>query len=148
MARRVALVTALVLTACAGVERPPPAGAPATFSGDAREAAVGAPMVDARSTAVRVDPATGQSRVAGVHAEFVYLGFLGGEGAGKRTIRIRYEERRIKDGVENEVPDHRAEVRLDLSQGNVVSYRGWSIGIVEATDVAVRYVASQGPEVR
>ena len=144
MKRLVAVVAVLTLSACAGA-RKTPAGEAWTFAGDAREAPVGGRIVDARSTAVRVDPATGKTRVSGIHAEFTYLGFLGGEGAGKNTIRVRYEERRIKDGVESETPDLRAEVRLDLSLGKVISYRGWSIGVVEATDAAIRYVAAQDP---
>ncbi len=146
MTRLVAVMAVLFAAGCSGAQKPSVADA-RTFSGDAREAPVGGRMVDARSTAVRVDPTTGRSQVSGVHAEFTYLGFMGGEGGGKSTIRVRYEERKIKDGVESDAPDLRAEVRLDLALGNVISYRGWSIGVVEATDAGIKFVAVQVPPV-
>lgn len=144
MARLVAAALALTFTACASSGKAPPSGS-FTFSGDAVEVAVGGRMVNHSGTTVRVDPVTGKSRTEGLRAEFVYLGLAGSDPAGRATVRVRYAEYRSVDGVEKEAPEHRAEVRLDLSRGKVMSYRGWEIGVVEATDAAIRFVAVQGP---
>jgi hypothetical protein len=144
MARLFAMMAALTLGACGSVPRNP-ASEGGTFSGEAVEAAVGTRMVDRTSTTVRIDPVSRKPRVEGVRVEFVYLGFLGQDPAGKKTIRVRYEEHKIVDGVENETADYRAEVRLDLAQGQVISFRGWGIGVVEATDSAIKFVAVWSP---
>ncbi|MGA8892513.1 MAG: hypothetical protein WB493_13160 [Anaeromyxobacteraceae bacterium] len=144
MARLVAAALALTLSACASAGKAPAPGS-FTFSGNAVEAAVGGRMVNHVGTTVRVDPVSGKSRIEGLRAEFVYLGLAGTDPAGRATIRVRYAEYRSVDGVEKEAPEHRAEVRLDLSRGKVMSYRGWEIGVVEATETAIRFVAVQGP---
>jgi hypothetical protein len=144
MARLVAAMVVLTLSACASAGKAPaPAGF--TFSGNAVETVVGGRMVNHVGTTVRVDPVSGKTRTEGLRAEFVYLGLAGTDPAGRTTIRVRYAEYRSVDGVEKEAPEHRAEVRLDLSRGKVMSYRGWEIGVVEATDAAIRFVAVQGP---
>ena len=144
MARLVAAALLLTLTACASAGKVSAPGS-FTFSGNPVEAAVGGRMVNHVGTTVRVDPVTGRTRTEGLRAEFVYLGLAGADPVGRATIRVRYAEYRSVDGVEQEVPEHRAEVRLDLSRGKVMSYRGWEIGVVEATDAAIRFVAVQGP---
>jgi hypothetical protein len=88
---------------------------------------------------------SGKGRAEGLRSEFVYLGLAGTDPAGRNVVRVRYAEYRIVDGVEKETPEHRAEVRLDLSRGKVMAYRGWDIGVVEATATAIRFVAVPGP---
>jgi len=144
MPRLVVAAVALTLSACASAGKAPAPGS-FTFSGDAVEAAVGGRMVDHTGTTVRIDPVTGKARAEGLRAEFVYLGLAGTDPAGRTTIRVRYAEYRSVDGVEKDVPEHRAEVRLDLSRGKVMSYRGWDIGVVEANEGAIRFVAVPAP---
>ena len=144
MARLVVAVVTLMLTACASAGKAPAPG-DFTFSGDALEAAVGARMVNHTGTTVRIDPVTGKARAEGLRSEFVYLGLVGTDPAGRNTIRVRYAEYRSVDGVEREAPEHLAEVRLDLSRGKVMSYRGWDIGVVEANAGAIRFVAVPAP---
>jgi hypothetical protein len=144
MARLVAAAVALTLSACASAGKAPAPGS-FTFSGDAVEVPVGGRMVNHTATTVRVDPLTGKARAEGLRSEFVYLGLAGTDPAGRDTIRVRYAEYRSLDGVEQEVAEHRAEVRLDLSRAKVMSYRGWEIGVVAATDGAIRFVAVPGP---
>ena len=88
------------------------------------EAAVGSPMVDNTSTTVTVTPLTQKGRTEGLRAELVYLGLLGSDPAGRNTIRVRYAEHRIVDGVTNERPEYRAEVTLDLGQGRILRRLG------------------------
>jgi hypothetical protein len=78
-------------------------------------------------------------RVDGLSAEFVYLGLLGSDPAGRETIRVRYEEHRIANGVEVDRPEYRAEVTLDLTRSRVIEFRGWRIAILGATDRSIRY---------
>lgn len=144
MARLVAAMTALTLSACASAAKAPAPGS-FTFSGDAVEVAVGGRMVNHTATTVRVDPISGKGRSEGLRSEFVYLGLAGTDPAGRNVVRVRYAEYRIVDGVEKEAAEHRAEVRLDLSRGKVMAYRGWDIGVVEATETAIRFVAVPGP---
>jgi hypothetical protein len=144
MARIVVAVMALTLSACASAGKAPAPGT-VTFSGDAVEAPVGGRMVNHTGTTIRVDPVTGKARSEGLRTEFVYLGLAGTDPAGRTTVRVRHAEYRIVDGVEKEAPEHRAEVRLDLSRGKVISYRGWDIGVVEATDLAIKFVAVPAP---
>jgi hypothetical protein len=105
---------------------------------------VGGRMVNHRSVTVTEDPFAGRSQPKGVREAFTYLGLLPADARGK-TIRVRYERWRIVDGVESPTVDERAEIRLDLSLGDVLVHRGWRIGIVEADDAHVRFVAVQGP---
>jgi hypothetical protein len=144
MARLVAAAVALLLSACASPGKPPAPGN-FTFSGDAVEAPVGGRMVDHTGTTIRIDPLTGKGRAEGLRSEFVYLGLAGSDPVGRNTIRVRYSEFRVVDGVEKEAAEHRAEVRLDLSRGKVLSYRGWDIGVVDASDAAIRFVAVPAP---
>lgn len=109
------------------------------------EAAVGKPMVDNTSTTVTVTPLTQKGRTEGVRAELVYLGFLESDPAGRNTIRVRYAEHRIVDGVEIERPEYRAEVTLDLSRGRTLDFKGWRIGVLDATDSAIRYEVVGSP---
>jgi len=138
------MTVALALAACgAAPPRPPPA--PFTFSGEALEVPVGGKMVDDRSTTVRVDETTRKTRTEVVHAELVYLGFLENDPSAPNTIRARYQEHRIVEGVEKPVADFRAEVRLDLSLGKILEIHGWRVGVVEATPSAIKFVAVKGP---
>jgi hypothetical protein len=107
-------------------------------SGEVTQVPVGSPMVSHRSTTVVVKPVAQSSRVDGLRVEFVYLGLLGSDPAGKNTIRVRYEEHRIANGLEEERPSLRAEVTLDLSRSRVIEYKGWRIGVLDATDSSIR----------
>jgi uncharacterized protein YceK len=140
MARLVAVMVALTLAGCGSV-RTHPSGEGRAFSGEATEAAVGTRMVNNTSTTVRVDPVTRQSRVEGVRVEFVYLGLRASDPAARNTIRVRYEEHKIVGGVEKESPDYWAELQLDLGLDRVIVFRGWRIGVVDATDSVIKYVA-------
>ncbi len=135
----------LSLAACSGAPTrpldPPP---PFTFSGTAKEAAVDGLMVNHRAVTVTEDPFAGRSKPNGTRETFRYLGLLPADPRGK-TIRVRYERWRIVDGVESPTVTERAEIRLDLSQADVMSHRTWRIGIVEATATSIRYVAVEGP---
>jgi hypothetical protein len=56
---------------------------------------------------------------------------------------MRHTEHRIVDGVESPEADLRAEVRLDLSREKVLVIPGWSVGVVEATESAIRFVPAR-----
>jgi hypothetical protein len=144
MARLVAVMVALTLAGCGSVQKNPSSEGK-SFSGEAMEAAVGTRMVNYTSTTVRVGPVARQSSAEGVRVEFVYLGFRGSDPAGKNTIRVRYDEHKIVDGIEKEPPDYRAEVQLDLSLGRVITFKGWRIGVIDATDSVIKYVAVWSP---
>jgi len=144
MTRLVAVMTALTLASC-GSAKTNPSSDSRTFSGDAQEVALGKRMVDRTSITARIDPVSRMPRVDGVRVEFVYLGFLGQDPSGKTTIRVRYEEHKIVEGVENEAADFRAEVRLDLGKGRVIAFRGWQLGVVDATEDAIKFVAVWSP---
>lgn len=131
----VALATAL---AGCGAAPPNPPESIARSDG-ARSAAVGGPMVNDRITMVTVTALVPKPRVDGVRAEFVYLGLLGTDPAGQHTARVRYQEFPIRDGVEGERADYRAEIDLDLSRAKVLEFKGWRIQVIEATDAAIRY---------
>ncbi len=143
MARRFPTVLLLALAACgsAPAKAPP---APFTFTGKGEEVAVGDRMVNHRSVTVTEDPFAGRSRPNGTREAFTYLGLLPTDASGK-TIRVRYERWRIVDGVESPTVDERAEIRLDLSLGDVIVHRTWRIGVVEANAGSIRFVAVQGP---
>jgi hypothetical protein len=138
MARLVALTLAFTLAGCASGPTTPRID---TYDrpGEATEAAVGSPMVSNRSTTMVVTSMVPRPRVDGLSAEFVYLGLLGSDPAGRETIRVRYEEHRIANGVEDERPEYRAEVTLDLTRSRVIEFRGWRIAILGATDRSIRY---------
>jgi hypothetical protein len=146
MARFVAVTLLLALAACSSG---PPAKPPTSFArdGEPLQAAVGGRMVDDTSTFVSIAPVTSTSRVDGSRSELLYLGLLGPEPAAKGTIRVRYEEHRIVNGVEVERPEYRAEVTLDLAQSRTLDFKGWQIVVLEATDAAIRFrvVGSPAP---
>jgi hypothetical protein len=137
MPGRVAVTLALLLAGCGSVE----ANRPATLNlpGEAMEVAVGGQMVDRSSTTVTVTPMQPRPRVVGFRAEFVYLGLLGSDPAGRSTIRVRYAEHKIAGGVEIEPPEYRAEVTLDLARSRIIEFRGWRIGVLDATDSTIKY---------
>ncbi len=144
MARSVAVTLVLLLAACGSSQ----ANRPATLShppGDVMQAAVGGPMVNRTSTAVTVTPMVPKARVDGSRTEFVYLGLLGSDPVGRNTVRVRYGEYRIANGVEIEPPEYRAEVTLDLAQARVLEFKGWRIGVLEATDASIRYEVVGSP---
>ncbi len=144
MTRLVALAVAFALAGCASS---PPTPRIDTYDrpGEATEAAVGNPMVSNRSTTLVVTSMVPKPRVDGLTAEFVYLGLLGSDPAGKSTIRVRYEEHKIANGVEDPRPEYRAEVTLDLSRSRVIEFRGWRIAILDATDRSIRYQVIGSP---
>jgi hypothetical protein len=144
MARRLLPTLLVVLAACASAP-PKGAAAPLTFSGKALEAPVGGTMVDHVAKVITVEPFSGAGGATGTRVTFTYLGLLDADPAG-RTIRVRYEERKIVNGVESQTVDRRAELRLDLSLGKVLEYKNWLIGVVEATPAAIRYVPAKGPD--
>ncbi len=101
-------------------------------------------MVNHRSTTVVDEPFAGRSKANGVRETFTYLGLYPADPRGK-TIRVRYERWQIVEDVESKTPTERAEIRLDLAQADVLSHRGWRIGVVEANATSIRFVAVQGP---
>jgi hypothetical protein len=119
-----------------------------SVSGDVLQAAVGSRMVNDTRTTMTYVPMTRTSRVDGLQSEFVYLGLLGSDPPGRKTIRVRYAERRIADGVAVEPPEYRAEVTLDLDQKRVIEFRGWRIRVLDATDATVRYEVIGSPAPR
>jgi hypothetical protein len=143
MTRLATVALALALAACGSVQTPPPTTL--ERAGEVGEVAVGSRMVNDTRTTVTVTPLTQKPRVDGFRAEFVYLGPAGPDPAGRNTIRVRYAEYQIADGVENEVPEYWAEVTLDLSRGRTLEFKGWRIAVLEATDSAIRYEVSGRP---
>jgi hypothetical protein len=137
MARLAAWTVAFALAGCASSPSPPVD----TYarSGELQQVVVGSPMVNNRSTTVVVRSMMSPSPVDGSRAEFVYLGLLGSDPAGRNTVRVRYEEHKIADGVEVERPEYWAEVTLDLSRSRVIEFKGWRIGVVDATDSSIQY---------
>jgi hypothetical protein len=146
MARPIALGMLLTLAACSTV----PANQPTSLArNDAPlEVGVGGKMVNNTSTVVSILPVTNASRVDGFRAELVYVGLLGSDPAGKRTIRLRYEEHKIANGIEVERPEYRAEVTLDLAQSRTLDFKGWRVGVLEATETAIRYQVLGSPAPR
>jgi hypothetical protein len=144
MAGRLAVVLALLLAACGSSQASRPA-TPVHTPGDVVQAAVGSRMVDRTNTAVTVTPMVPKPRVNGSRTEFVYLGLLGSDPVGRSTIRVRYAEYRIENGVTIEPAGYRAEVTLDLSQARVLEFKGWRIGVLEATDASIRYEVIGSP---
>jgi hypothetical protein len=144
MVRLVGLTVAFTLAGCASG---PPTPRIDTYarSDEAMEVAVGSPMVSNRSTTMVVTSMVPKPRVDGLSAEFVYLGLLGSDPAGRNTIRVRYEEHKIANGVEDERPAYRAEVTLDLGRSRVIEFRGWRISILDATDRSIRYQVVGSP---
>ena len=98
------------------------------------EVAVGGRMVNDTRTTVTVTALTQANRVEGIRVEFVYLGLLGSDPAASSTIRVRYAEHKVANGVEAERPENWAEVNLDLSRGRTIEFKGWRIEVLEATD--------------
>jgi hypothetical protein len=144
MARLASMSLALALAGCGSVQtNPSRTSLPRT--GEVMEAAVGTPMVDNTSTTVTVTPLTQRGRTEGLRAELVYLGLLGSDPVGRRTIRVRYEEHKIVDGIESERPEYRAEVTLDLGQVRTIEFKGWRIAVLDATDSAIRYEVVGSP---
>jgi hypothetical protein len=134
MNRLVAWTVAIVLAGCGSAK-------PITTvvrSSEVTQVPVGSPMVSNRSTTVVVTPTAQKSRVDGLRAEFVYLGLLGSDPVGKNTVRVRYEEHRIANGIEEERPTLRAEVTLDLSRSRVIEYKNWRIRVLDATDSSIQ----------
>jgi hypothetical protein len=138
MARVVAVMVALALAGCASSKKNPSIETLGR-SGGVMEVAVGSPMVDDRSTKVTVTALVPKPRVDGSRTQFVYLGFLGTDPVGRRTIRVRYEEHKIADGVESETPSLRAEVQLDLGLGRTIDFEGWRIDVLDATESRIRF---------
>jgi hypothetical protein len=137
MSGRVAVTLALLLAGCGSVE----ANRPTTIlrPGEVTDVAVGGQMVNKTSTTVTVTAMVPKPRVDGLRAEFVYLGLLGSDPAGRGTIRVRYAEYRIANGIEIEPAAYRAEVMLDLAQSRTLEFKGWRIGVLEATEASIRY---------
>lgn len=102
-------------------------------------AAVGGSMVNDRTTMVTVTSLVPKPRVDGLRTDFVYLGLLGTDPAGRNVARVRYEEHLTQDGVESERVEYRAVIELDLARGDVLSFKGWRIRVLEATDASIRY---------
>jgi hypothetical protein len=144
MTRLVRLAVAFALAGCASAP-PTPRIDTYTRSGEAMEVAVGNPMVSNRSTTMVVTSMVPKPRVDGLTAEFVYLGLLGSDPAGKNTVRVRYEEHKIANGLEDERPEYRAEVTLDLSRSRIIEFRGWRIAILDATDRSIRFQVVGSP---
>src|SRR5512136_2151410 len=118
MSRLVTVAMALVLAGCGSAQANRPTS---TFHrGGVMEVAVGGQMVNKSSTAVTVTPMQPKPREDGLRAEFVYLGLLGSDPAGRNSIRVRYAERRIADGVEIDPPEYRAEMTLDLARSRTL----------------------------
>jgi hypothetical protein len=146
MARLAAVTTLLLLAACSSVPAIPPTSI--LRSEDSLEVGVGGRMVNHTSTVVSISPVTKVSRVDGFRTEIVYLGLLGSDAAGQRTVRVRYEEHKIANGVEVERPEYRAEVTLDLAQSRTIDFRGWRIAVLDATGSAIRYQVVGSPAPR
>jgi hypothetical protein len=141
---RLVVILALLLAGCGSSQ----ANRPATLAhppGDVMQAAVGSRMVDRTNTAVTVTSMVPKPRVDGSRTEFVYLGLLGSDPVGRSTIRVRYADFRIANGVTIEPAEHRAEVTLDLAQARVLEFKGWRIGVLEATDASIRYEVIGSP---
>jgi len=147
MARLVAVTVAFALAGCGSVKANQPVGTYQRSEG-VMQAAVGAPMVNNKSTLVSVAPLGMQPRIDGLRQEFVYLGLLGSDPAGRNTIRVRYEERKVANGVEGERPEYWAEVNLDLTRSRVIDFKGWRIEVLDATDSTIKYevVGSPAPQ--
>jgi len=138
MVRLVTVTVALALAGCGSVQANQPVGTYQRSEG-VMQAAVGAQMVTSKSTVVTVAPLGLKSRTDGFRSEFVYLGLLGSDPAGRNTIRVRYEERKAANGVEGERPEYRAEVDLDLTRSRVIEFKGWRIEVLDATDSVIKY---------
>jgi hypothetical protein len=134
---RVAVTLALLLAGCGSVEANRPTTIPR--SGEVTDVAVGGQMVNKTSTTVTVTSMVPKPRVDGLRAEFVYLGLLGSDPVGRKTVRVRYAEFRIANGIEIDPPAYRAEVTLDLAQSRTLEFKGWRIGVLEATEASIRY---------
>jgi hypothetical protein len=145
MARLVALTLLLAFAGCKSVPTQPQPVQSLPRSGEAMQVAVGGRMVDETSTSLTVAPMVNVTRTKGFRTEIVYLGLLGTDPAGLRTVRVRYEEHAIADGVENARPEYRAEVTLDLGQGQVIDFRGWRIRVLEGTPSSIRYEVIGSP---
>lgn len=144
MTRLAPVALALLLASCGSVPTNPPSKT-IQRAGEVTEVAVGSPMVNETSTTVTVHATTRKVRVDGFRSELVYLGFLGSDPAGRSTIRVRYAEHRIADGIESELPEYRAEVTLDLSRSRTFELKGWRIGVLDATDSTIRYEVVGSP---
>jgi hypothetical protein len=134
---RVAVTLALLLAGCGSVEANRPTTIPR--SGEVTDVAVGGQMVSKTSTTVTVTAMVPKPRVDGLRAEFVYLGLLGSDPVGRNTVRVRYAEHKIANGIEIDPPAYRAEVTLDLAQSRTLEFKGWRIGVLEATEASIRY---------
>jgi len=144
MSRLVAVTLALVLAGCGSSQ----VNRPVTTlhrSGEVLKVDVGGLMVNDTRTTVTVTPMVPKPRVDGSRAEFAYLGLLGSDPVGRNTIRVRYAQHRIANGVEDERPEYRAEVTLDLGQSRTIEFMGWRIGVLDATDTAIRFEVVGSP---
>jgi hypothetical protein len=146
MARLVAVTMMLTLAACSSAPATPPTSI--ARSEEPLQVGVGGQMVNDTGTVVSFAPVTKVSRVDGSRSEIVYLGLLGSDPAAKSTIRVRYQEHRIVNGVEVERPEYRAEVTLDLAKSRMLDFKGWQIGVIEATDTSIRYQVVGSPAPR
>jgi hypothetical protein len=137
MSRLVTVTLALALAGCGSAQ----ANRPTTtlHRGGVMEVAIGSPMVNDTRTTVTVSPMVPKPRVDGSRTEFVYLGLLGSDPVGRNTIRVRYVERKIADGVEVDPPEHRAEVTLDLGQSRTIEFKGWRIEVLAATGSTIKF---------
>lgn len=138
MSRLVTVTMALVLAGCGSAQ----ANRPTTTlhrPGEAIEVAVGHPMVNDTRTTVTVTPMVPNPRVDGFRADFVYLGLLGSDPVGRNTVRVRYAEHKIVNGVAIDPPEYWAEVTLDLGQSRTLEFKGWRIGVIEATGSTIRF---------
>jgi hypothetical protein len=136
MTRFVAVTLAITLAGCGSTQKPPGTQPQA---GEAKRVAVGGQMVSHTATTVRVVPLVPKPRVDGTRAEFVYLGLLGSDPAGRSIIRVKYELHEIVDGVENPAPSHRAEVQLDLRLGRTIEFEDWRIDVIDATESSIQF---------
>jgi uncharacterized protein YceK len=144
MARLLAVTVVLALGGCGSVQTTP-SSTSLSRSGGVMEVAVGGRMVDNTSTTMTVTAMSQASRVEGVRAEFVYLGFLGSDPQARSTIRVRYAEHKVANGVEAERPEYWAEVDLDLARGRTIEFKGWRIEVLEATVSSIRYEVVGSP---
>jgi hypothetical protein len=137
MSRLVTVTLALLLAGCGSAQANRPTST--LHRGGVMEVAIGNPMVNDTRTTVTVSPLVPKPRVDGSRAEFVYLGLLGPDPVGRNTIRVRYAEHVIANDVENERPEYRAEVTLDLGQSRTLEFKGWRIEVLEASAAAIRF---------
>ncbi len=144
MARLVAVTLALALVGCGSVQTIPSSTTLPRSEG-VMEVAVGGRMVNDTRTTVTVTALTQANRVEGIRVEFVYLGLLGSDPAASSTIRVRYAEYKVANGVEAERPETWAEVNLDLDRSRTIEFKDWRIEVLEATASSIKYEVVGSP---